>query len=202
MSSGPLTHETSPTPVPQPPFSGPWLESLPALPAEEEDDDAPLSPAAAVRIAERSDRLGPATAGLLAGMLAGPAALFTLDTTVLEWTRREPPSLAAHALLAGQVDAALVQPLTYGAAAVAGALVGLAFALLTRHLRKFGALLVWSLVVSPAVLTCLYAFVARPYAPALLERAPYVPALVASCAFGAVLSLQLPVRRRTASPIR
>jgi hypothetical protein len=195
--------EPAPVSLPRPEFSGPWLESPSSPPssfnfAEIDEEEAPLPEGERLKLTERHDRLGPAAAGLLAGAIAGPLSLLTLDAAMLKLTALTPASASLAARFALTVGSEVAHPAAFLSASAAGAALGLGFTMLTRHLRRFAPLLAWALVVMPAVLTCFYAFVARPLAPTVLECAPFVPALVASLAFAFFVSLQLPVRRRHA----
>jgi hypothetical protein len=137
------------------------------------------------------DRMRPAPAGLLAGLLAGPAGLAVVHglhaTTLVTGTER----LAR--LWAVAPEAAL--PLAYLAAAVAGGLLGAGFATVTRHLRRSVPLLLWALVFFTS-LTMLVLAISATYGRGL--GVPMAPAILfASAVFGMVASLQLPFRRRS-----
>lgn len=132
-----------------------------------------------------TDRLRPATAGLLAGLVAGAAALGVAHALV--------PALlvgrVAAVAHARQITHEAALAIAYAAAAASGALVGALFAAVTRYLRRWLPLTVWALLVfeSGAILV-----LARW--PRLAPLAPTILAAVA--AYAVVASLALPIRRR------
>ena len=160
-----------------------------------EDDDV-LSPELVTDLAERYDRLRPATAGLLAGGAAGVLMLAAADRVLharggaldlVQFVGRlvsKGALVGLHAQLAG-----------FGAALVAGAVIGVLFAKVTRHLRRFAPLLLWSLVFFPAAWTLLQAFVLPVAAPWLAPMLPFVPMLAGTAVYAAVVSLQLLLRK-------
>ena len=141
--------------------------------------------------ASRGDRLQPATAGAIAGTLAGAAALGVVHALhpgiVLDGIAR----LGSAWLV--PPDATI--PLAYLAAGLGGAAVGSVFASLTRHLRRsFTALIVWALVFFVS-LTMLLLAASSAYGRGFgVALAPSI--LLASAAYALVVSFQLPLRRR------
>ena len=139
----------------------------------------------------RTDRLEPATAGALSGAVAGAAGLGVVH------------ALQGAGISQGIVDMALAwavppdaaTPLAYLAAATGGAIVGAAFASVTKHLRRsFVALLVWALVFFVSLTMLLLAASSAYGHGAGVTMAPAI--LLASAAYAIVVSFQLPLRRR------
>jgi hypothetical protein len=173
----------------------PLLQSR-ALPARRKDrieaeDDMPLRQD--YRTRRIQDRMRPGAAGALTGALAGAAGLGVVHAMHL------PRISAGISRLAESVglppDAAV--PVAYLAAALGGALIGAAFASVTKHLRRsFVALVVWALVFFVS-LTTLALAISAAYGHGLgVSMAPAI--LLASAAYAVVVSFQLPLRRRTA----
>lgn len=134
------------------------------------------------------DRLRPASAGLLVGLVAGPAGLAVIHglTPIAGGIARLAQAWAVPP------DAAI--PLAYLAAALAGALVVAGFATVTRHLRRLVPLMVWALVFFGS-LTVLVLAISSSYGRGLgVSMAPAI--LGASAVFAIAASLQLPLRRR------
>lgn len=158
--------------------------------AEKHQDLPPVSARPRGRALEAYDRMGPAMAGSLMGLLAGAAGFGVVHG--MELARIERGVAAA----AGQWDVTRVVALViaYATAAAIGGLVGACFASVTRHLRRFFPLVLWALVFF-ASLTLLVLAAARTYGSGTV--AAMTPAiLVASLAYALVASFQLPLRRR------
>jgi hypothetical protein len=175
----------------------PLLQSR-ALPARrrariEAEDDIPVR--RDYRARKPADRMQPGTAGALTGLVAGAAGLGVVHAMHL-------PRISAGIARLGDrlalpADAAV--PLAYLAAALGGALVGAAFASVTRHLRRsFTALVVWALVFFVS-LTMLVLAISSAYGHGLgVSMAPAI--LLASAAYGFIVSFQLPLRGRATGP--
>jgi hypothetical protein len=175
----------------------PLLQSR-ALPARrrvriEAEDDIPVR--RDYRARKPADRMRPGAAGALTGLVAGAAGLGVVHAMHL-------PRISAGIARLGDrlalpADAAV--PLAYLAAALGGALVGAAFASVTRHLRRsFTALVVWALVFFVS-LTMLVLAISSAYGHGLgVSMAPAI--LLASAAYGFIVSFQLPLRRRATGP--
>ena len=149
---------------------------------------------------ERKDRLHPATAGLLMGAIGGAGMLAVAGQLV---ERRGGPDLVGrlgafvgNGARLGASDATTLHVAAFVTVALAGAVIGALYALVTRHLRRYAPLLVWSLVFFGAVCTLLNAFVVPRWAPRLRADLPFSVSLVAAMVFAFVVSLELPVRRR------
>lgn len=143
------------------------------------------------REARTRDRLSPATAGIGMGLLAGAAGLGVVHAMHLMPIAQGIARLGVR--LEVPPDAAL--PLAYVAAAVGGAIVGAAFASVTRHLRRFVPLVIWALVFFVS-LTMLALAASASYGRGLgVSMAPAI--LLASAAYALVVSLQLPLRKRS-----
>jgi hypothetical protein len=139
----------------------------------------------------QGDRMRPATAGAVTGLLGGAAGLGVVHALHLTPISQGIARLAAS--LGLPPDAAA--PLAYVAAALAGAVVGAVFAAVTQHLRRsFMALLVWALVFFVSLTTLVLA-ISSAYGRGLgVAMAPAI--LLASAAYAFIFSFQLPLRRR------
>ena len=143
-----------------------------------------------LREARLGDRLRPGTAGALTGFLAGAAGLGVVHAMHVGRIGEGMVQLAA----AWGIPADAAAPLAYLAAAVGGAVVGLGFATVTQHLRRFVPLLIWAVVFFMS-LTMLALAASSAYGRGLgVSLAPAI--LAASGVFAFVASFQLPMRRR------
>jgi hypothetical protein len=139
---------------------------------------------------EPDDRMRPAVSGGIAGILAGLAGL-----GVVHWLA--PMALTRPLLVVAEargVDLGASFAIAYATTAAAGSLVGAAFAVVTRYLRRWIPLALWAVVFFVSLtLLVLAAVIAhgRGVSSALLG-----PILAASVAFGIVVSFSLPIRRR------
>ncbi|MBX3191343.1 MAG: hypothetical protein KF819_30375 [Labilithrix sp.] len=130
------------------------------------------------------------------GLLAGAAGLGVVHG--LHPARIE--QLIAGGATQWAVSHEISTAIAYATAAASGALVGAAFACVTRHLRRFVPLLVWAQVFFVSLTMLVLA------APRLAEGSrtfasgagtALTPAiLAASAAFAFVVAFQLPLRRR------
>jgi hypothetical protein len=141
--------------------------------------------------ATRGDRLQPVTAGAITGTLAGAAALGVVHALH--------PSILMEGIArlgaAWLVPSDATVPLAYAAAGLGGALVGMAFASVTRHLRRsFAALIVWALVFFVSLTMLLLAASSAWGHGFGVALAPAI--LLASAAYAFIVSFQLPLRRR------
>lgn len=152
-------------------------------------------------VAEHRDRMHPITAGALTGGLGAVAAVATLEQSLETYGRGSDLAANAGRMLATVVGANLdnldARMAGIGAAVVVGGLIGAVFSLLTRHLRRFHALVVWSLLAFPAAGLVGYVFLLPRLSAAVIEALPFVPFMAATFAFAFVVSLQLPLRRRS-----
>lgn len=154
---------------------------------EAEEDNALLLKSSASRSA---DRMRPATAGLVMGLLAGAAGLGVVHALHPTAIGAGITRLASRWTL--PPDAAL--PAAYLAVALGGAIVGIGFASVTRHLRRFVPLLVWAQIFFVS-LTMLVLAMSSAYGRGLgVSMAPAI--LAASVAYAFVVSFQLPMRKR------
>ncbi len=136
------------------------------------------------------DRLSPASAGALMGLLAGAAGLGVVHAMHVVLVSQGAERLTASIGLPS--DVAL--PAAYLVAAVAGAAVGSAFAGLTKHLRRFLPLMFWAIVFF-ASLTMLLLAGSAVYGHGFgVSVTPAI--LVASVVYAVVVSLELPLRKR------
>ncbi len=160
------------------------------------DDDEVVTAEVRTDLAEHYDRLRPATAGFLAGAAAGAAMLATADRVLLaRGGHVDLAQFAGRLVSNGALLGLQAQVAGFVAALVAGAVIGVVFAKVTRHLRRFAPLLFWSLVFFPAAWTLLQAFVVPVAAPWLAPHVPFVPMLAGAAVYGAVVSLELILRK-------
>lgn len=161
--------------------------SVPKRQTETEED---MPPRRGYPESVTGDRLRPATAGALMGLLAGAAGLGVVHAMHVT---RIGDGIAQIATAWGiPQDAAL--PLAYLGAAIGGALIGAFFASLTKHLRRFVPLLIWAEVFFVS-LTMLALAVSSTYGHGLgVSMAPAI--LAASAVFAFLAAFQLPLRRR------
>ncbi|MBX3234227.1 MAG: hypothetical protein KF837_43440 [Labilithrix sp.] len=143
-----------------------WMESSDAAPIE----------------AHRPDRISPAMAGAVAGAVAGGLALALVH------------AIASGGLAAAMERAAAVRGvsfeatlgLAYATAAAAGTLTGGLFGNVTRNLRKWPALAIWSVVY----------FTSAAIVFVLATRATLAgPIVAAGALYGLLVSVSLPIRR-------
>ena len=143
--------------------------------ADELPDERPLAP---------SDRMGVGTSGGIAGLFAGAAArgvVHWLSPIMLN------TSIVRAAGLWG-VEPMVSLVIAYATAAAIGALVGACFAAVTKYLRRWFPLAIWSLVFFISLTLLVLALAKKPYlAPAILA---------ASAAYAFVVSFALPIRKR------
>lgn len=137
-----------------------------------------------------SDRVAPSTAGGIAGLFAGVAALGVVHAAVPTELYRP---IAAVAIARG-VDVSLSFGMAYLTAASIGALVGATFAVVTRYLRKWGPLAFWAFVFFVS-LTMLLLAVSSAYGRGV-GPALNLPILAAGAIYGLVVAFSLPIRRR------
>jgi hypothetical protein len=148
------------------------------------EDPVTTDEAEAPRRARLADRMGEGTSGGLAGLFAGPAALGVVHG-LTPLTLNE-PILRASGLWGVEPIVSLV--IAYVTAAAVGALVGACFASVTRYLRRWLPLVVWSLVFFVSLTLLVLALARKPtLAPAVLA---------ASAAYAVVVSFALPIRKR------
>ena len=136
------------------------------------------------------DRMSPAMSGGIIGFFAGEAFLAVVHA--IEPAALTRPIAAVGAARGVEVNG--VFGIAYATSAAIGALVGATFAVVTRYLRRWFPLLIWAVVffVSLAMLLLATSSVyGRGVGPALTG-----PVLLASLAFGCLVSFSLPIRRR------
>jgi hypothetical protein len=212
------------------PFSGPWLEPLdygtlgdgtsdggwlddraryprprrgrrregavpPALLSE---PTLSVSKAARTRVAEASDRMAPWASGLLVGTLGGGLAIGLLGLSGAQMV--EGGATLARALFHDRVHSDAAAAAVFALAALSGGVGGAAFAGLTRHLRRFVPLLIFSVVFWLSVVTAAFAFVLSPLVPAFVSQVPYGAACIASIPYAVLLSCALPLRQQRRAP--
>lgn len=138
----------------------------------------------------------PAVAGALAGAVGGVIALAVFaivapaGTGALELFDR-----LGRAVSLGVLGAPLAS--AFGALSVLGATiaVGLAFGVLARRLRRPVPLLALAVVSAFGAALALRCVLLERVAPAIAGTMPISATLLAACAFGAALALELPIRQ-------
>jgi hypothetical protein len=159
------------------------------LAAAEAEDSLPLPPRG--RALEVYDRMSPAMAGGLMGLLAGGAGLGVVH--LMERTRMDHAFAQAAAQRGLGIEIAVA--VGYVTAAALGALVGACFATVTRHLRRLFPLILWAVIFFVS-LTMLVLAVSRSYGNTTAgSMAPAV--LAAAAAYAFVAAFQLPLRRKS-----
>lgn len=169
-----------------------WFSGAPRVTAPSvtfELDDVPE-----LILVRGAGELHPATAGAMAGAVAGPAMLAVANALSHK---------AHHALdlpvLLGRVaraPAAYAHFVGFTIAVAIGALLGALFAGFTRRLRSFAPMIAFGIVTAFATWTALHGLVLARFAPWLAKMLPYGPMVISSMVFGALLALQVPIRTR------
>jgi len=175
--------------------------AAPRLGTEAEDPDEaekpfvlpPVSARPRGRALEAYDRMGPAMAGSLMGLLAGAAGLGVVHAMELVRIERTVATAAAQ----WDVTRTVALVIAYATAAALGGLVGACFASVTRHLRRFVPLVFWALVFFGSLTLLALAGVRTYGSGAVASVSTMAPALLlASLAYALLASFQLPLRRR------
>ena len=132
--------------------------------------------------------MSPSAAGGAMGIFAGAAAFGVVHLM-------EPVALAvpiAETARTRGVEETISFAIAYATAAAVGAIAGAAFASVTKYLRRWIPLLIWSVVFFVS-LTLLLLAVSRTYGGGLgVSLAPAI--LAASAVYALVVSLALPLR--------
>jgi len=139
----------------------------------------------------------PATAGAMAGALAGPAMVGV--ATALSAKAHHAvalPAMIGHAVTRGAAPAHWMAIVGWTVAVALGATIGSAFGVITRRMRAFAPMIAFGMVVASALWTVLHALALPRLAPWLAKLLPYGPMVIASAVFGAVLALEVPLRTR------
>lgn len=157
--------------------------------SQEADDSATEDLADLV---EHRDRMRPGPAGAVAGLFAGAAALGVVHALAPLALMAPVRAAAGEWGVSPEVSFAVA----YVTASAIGAIVGACFASVTRYLRRWIPLVVWALVFFVS-LTLLLLALSSAYGRG--DGVPFAPAiLLASAAYGLVVSFSLPLRRRAA----
>lgn len=136
------------------------------------------------------DRFTPASAGGITGFFGGAAALGIVHLLERPWIDAE----LVRAATQWHVPVEASFAVAYGTLAACGAILGGAFASVTKNLRKFVPLLLWSLVFFSSVAVVVLS-TASAYGFGWTPRV--APAVFAATATFAVLAaMSLPLRRR------
>ena len=140
-----------------------------------------------------TDRMRAGPSGGLAGLFAGAAALGVVHAMTPAALLGPVHAAASQWAVAPEVSFAVA----YATAGAIGALVGACFASVTRYLRRWLPLVIWSLVFFLS-LTLLLLAVSRSYGGGVSEA--FTPAiLAASAAYAFVVSFALPLRKRASA---
>lgn len=157
--------------------------------ADEDEDESEIR-ALRRRQAGLHDRFTPAPAGAITGLIGGAGALGIVHLMERGWIDSELVRSAA----AWHVPLVASTAIAYATVAACGAIVGAIFASVTRHLRRFVPLVVWSLVFFASVVLVVLA-AARGYGfDASAQLAPAI--FAATAAFAVLAAMSLPLRRR------
>jgi hypothetical protein len=132
--------------------------------------------------------MAPSTAGAIAGALGGAMMLATSDALLAP--ARSLAFEMGRALVGGSPGRPWIVGTGFVIAMTAGAVLGILFGVVARHLRRFAPTLVWSLLFFPAAWTAFHAYV-------LGLSLPYLPLAAGALAFGLCASLQVPLRVRS-----
>ena len=154
------------------------------------------APPPMVVVAKRGE-LRPATAGAVVGGVGGPVML-AVSTLVAHRTGNplDIASMMGTSLSRGALTGNAAFGLGLSLAVVAGAAVGVAFALLTRRLRMLAPLMAFGLLLATSSWVVIHALVLPHLVPWLARALPIVPMTIGAAVFGVILSLELPLRTR------
>lgn len=171
-----------------------WFESF-----DDEQDLRTTSPSLdwdppELILVRAAGELHPATAGAMAGAVAGPAAMAA--ATLLSNKIHHSVDLAGTVATVVTHGASHAQWIGWTAIVVLGALLGTAFALITRRLRSFPPMIAFGVIFSACLWTLVQGLALPRIAPWLSNMLPYAPMVIASAVFGALLALQVPIRTR------
>ncbi len=148
-------------------------------------------------LAERRDRLGPASAGLIAGALGGVAALMATEQLIRIRGGASLMPVLGRAVSRGQLSGTNATLAAFLTMILAGALFGACFATLTRHLRRFFPVFFFATVFLLSAWTGVYALALRFGMPWLASLLPFVPSLAGAAVLAFIVSMQVPLRVRT-----
>lgn len=148
-------------------------------------------------VVRAAGELSPESAGAMVGALAGPATIGLAMWLANKAHRAiDLPLLASNLVSHGAIRGAWSHAVGWSVAVLAGALVGMLFARLTRRLRSLAPMIAFGVVMSFATWTVFHAIALPRIAPWLAKMLPYGPMAIAAMAFGSLLALQVPVRTR------
>jgi hypothetical protein len=187
-----------------------WFErARPTSPERPRDSSGPPS---AERYFEFSDpkivvqaagEQPPAVAGALAGALGGVIGLAVFAILApKESAAFEPFDRLGGVLSLGVLGAPLAGVLGVVGVFAACIAVGLAFGVVARRLRRALPLLALAVVSVFGAALSLRCVLLERIAPAIAQTLPIGPTLLAACAFGAALALELPIRQLGAASTR
>jgi hypothetical protein len=167
-----------------------FADVIPGFEIEEEE----TSPWQQVVLRESEDFFRPSVAGLLSGGAAGVFGLFLAElSAVVTGAAATPIDHVARVIPGALVSAATL--VSMAAAVAIGGLVGAAFARVTRYLRRYVPLLVWSVFFFGSVTVVLLALIAMRRPGGVVETVGVLPIVVASIGYAIVASFALPLRR-------
>ncbi len=138
--------------------------------------------------------LHPATAGAMTGAVAGPTMLGI--ATILSHKVHHAVDLPTMIASAASHRAMSAPWLGWTVVVALGAMLGTAFAMITRRLRTFAPMIAFGVILAAATWTVIHALALPRIAPWLAKMLPYGPMVIASAAFGALLAFQVPIRTR------
>lgn len=167
--------------------------------SENEDDLRTTSPSIDLEAPElilvrAAGELHPASAGAMAGAVAGPAAMAA--ATVLSQKAHHSVDFAGTIASVVTHGGSHAHWIGWTAIVVLGALLGTAFAMITRRLRSFPPMIAFGVIFASCTWTVIHGVALPRIAPWLAQMLPYAPMVIASAIFGALLAVQVPIRTR------
>jgi hypothetical protein len=133
-----------------------------------------------------------AFAGIVVGAVAGAVGI----TVARVLAKRDVSAAIAQALTGGNLHGVPKEGWTFGLAALFGAVIALAVALVTRHVRRAVPIAIFGAVFAPVLWLGLHVVALRHHAWLVTEALPIGPMIIASALYGALLALIVPIRGR------
>ena len=149
-----------------------------------------------VVVVRKPGEMKPAVAGAITGAVGGVVMLAV--ATLLARRAGHPidvASIIGEVLTRGGLFGTTAFVVGVAAALGAGALIGAAFAWVTRRLRQLAPLMLFGLLLASASWMVVHVLALPRFVPWLAHALPLAPMTIAAAVFGLVLSLELPLRR-------
>jgi hypothetical protein len=171
-----------------------WFDSFdPELVAHPTTPSVELDPPELILV-RGAGELHPATAGAMAGGLAGPAAMGV--ATILATKTHHPADLAGTIAALVTHGGSHAHWIAWTTVVAFGAVLGAMFATITRRLRSFPPMIAFGVILSACAWTVIHSLALPRVAPWLAHMLPYAPMVIAAAVFGALLAVQVPIRTR------